>query len=276
MQQLECLTRDGCSAAGKPGVLVSMHPADRYLYFDKLVQDILSAYDCAVFFDANPNDDMPADLAEVKLIVIAVTEKYLTWKHSGFISEFQVADQSGIPVLPIMLEQGINNLFNTRCGKRQFVDDTAKLCHHLQSVLSTEEPETAKEAAKSVFISYRKQDIEAVKRLVAIIRSERLYDHIRLWYDTNLAPGENYSRAIMDALHSCDLYVLVVTPALLEQDNYVMREEYPVAKKERKTILPIEMQKTDRAQLAKAYQNLPKCITEKQTDALFAKLAMLL
>ena len=39
-----------------------------------------------------------------------------------------------------------------------------------------------------------------------------------------------------------------------------------------KTVLAVEMQKTDRAQLIQMYPGLPKCVTEKQLDALYAKL----
>lgn len=281
MSRFEYLTRDGSSPEGKPRILLSVHPADRHIYFDRLVKEIFSAYDCVVFFDICPNDDNPVEIEDLQLIIIAVTEKYLTWKNSGFTSEFLTLIEHGIPVLPIMLENGIVNLFNTRCGKLQYIDYTSteaaskystKLCRHLKSVLSGNKECNDEKGKLKVFISYRKQDKEELKKLVDLIHANPESQRIHLWYDSNLLPGEDYRKTIVDALCDCDLFILLVTPSLLEKDNYIMRVEYPLAKEAGKKILPIEMKKTNKVQLAELYPSLPKCITYKQTDALFTKL----
>ena len=99
-----------------------------------------------------------------------------------------------------------------------------------------------------------------------------LRERIRLWYDTNLHPGENYSTTIAAQLKTSDLFLLLVTPSVLEPDNYIARVEYPLARQEKKTVLPIVMRPTDRKALDALFPALPKCITEKQIGGIFGKL----
>lgn len=276
-------TRDGNVTGDKPKVLISMHPADRPLYFDILSDNILKSFDCTVCCSAFPNDNKPISLNDVSLIIIAVTEKYITWKNSGFISEFIHLSSKGVNVLPIMYQKGINNLFNTRCGKLQYIDFTSdesrlrylpKLSLHINTVLGTADVSASDTCNKLAFISYRKKDILYLKRLINVIEKGNI-SGVSLWYDSNLTPGEDYKLRILDVINDCDLYILIVTPSLLEKDNYVMRVEYPLAVKLGKSILAIEMENTDKSLLKKLYPQLPKCITEKHTDALFAKLRSL-
>ena len=82
---------------------------------------------------------------------------------------------------------------------------------------------------------------------------------IAIWYDEFLTPGEDFNAAISQALDKSRLFVLAVTPNLLERPNYVMEEEFPRARDGGKPILPVEMDPTDRAALEKAYPGIPAC-----------------
>ncbi len=278
MAKLICVTRDKTSPCGKPGILLSVHPADRYLYLDMLKDAVLFSGDYAVYYDPCPQDGGSFDVSNISLVIMAVTEKYLVWQNSGFLSEAIPAVANNIPVLPLMMENGIVNLFNTRCGKLQYVDCTdscqvAEKCRrHLAQVFTKEADNEVGDGKRRVFISYRKRDIAQLKRLSQAIMRHPQASRLCLWYDTGLLPGENYSDAILDALCGCDLYVLLVTPSLLEEGNYVYRVEYPMAIQKGKPIVAVEMQKTDRTKLLQMYPALPKCITEKQIDALFARI----
>ena len=255
-----------------------MHPADRYLYLDVLKEAVLQSGDYAVYYDPCPQDGSLPDFSDISLVIMAVTEKYLVWQNSGFLSEATPAVANSIPVLPLMMENGIVNLFNTRCGKLQYVDCTdscqieEKCRRHLVQALTEKANKVVGDGVRRVFISYRKRDIAYLQRFASLVSAHPRGKEICLWYDTGLVPGENYSHAILDALSACDLYVLLVTPSLLEEGNYVQRVEYPMAVQKGKTVLAVEMQKTDRAQLIQMYPGLPKCVTEKQLDALYAKL----
>ena len=99
-------------------------------------------------------------------------------------------------------------------------------------------------------------------------------DRIAVWYDTNLHPGENYSTTIATQVQSSDLFLMLVTPNVLEPNNYIARVEYPMAKNAKKSILPIVMQPTDLQALYALFPDLPKCITDKQIGGVFAKLKL--
>lgn len=262
-------------------VYISMHPVDRYRFWEDLINHLSQNHAYRIRYAPTPADDTAADLDDVDLILLGVTEKYITWSNSGFTSEALTALQQHIPILPIMLEEGIVNLFNTRCKKLHYIenyhdtltaDTLAKIDDHLRRLTAAT---TADDDGKpTIFISYRKQDADELHRLVALIDAHPQRERIHLWYDTSLNPGDNYSTTIASQLRASDLFLLLVTPSVLEADNYVARVEYPLAKQEKKPILPIVMRPTDRHALGALFPDLPKCITDKQIGGVFAKLKL--
>lgn len=261
-------------------ILISMHPVDRYTYFDSLVSNILANNYCNICYTDSPMDASKINMEDIDLVIIGVTEKYIIWNNSGFVSETLNAIEMKVPLLPIMLECGIANLFNTRCGKYHYIenfknelsDDTLlQINNHIKS-LSNRNLVSGDIRKQKIFISYRKKDIQSLNRLVKLIDAHPERDKISMWYDTNLHPGDNYSLTIIDQLKTCDLFLMLITPNILEPNNYVMRVEYPLAAKEKKRILPIVMQKTDLNKLYELFPNLPKCITDTQIGGIFPKL----
>lgn len=261
-------------------ILISMHPIDRYNYLEQLIQGIIKHNNCTVYYSTFPADNCIIDLVNIDLIIVGVTEKYITWNNSGFVSETMVALRNQIPVLPIMLESGIINLFNTRVGKFHYIENISgelseetlfQINAHISKLLNDSSPVPAKSKPK-IFISYRKQDIKDLQRLVKLLDAHPDRDKISLWYDTNLTPGDNYKLTIIEQLQSSDLFLMLVTPNILEPNNYVMRVEYPLALKDKKRILPIVMEKTDLNKLNEQFPNLPKCITDTQIGGIFSKL----
>ena len=57
---------------------------------------------------------------------------------------------------------------------------------------------------------------------------------IAIWYDEFLIPGENFNDSIAAALEQSSLFALAVTPNLVNEPNYVMSIEYPMAKEAQK------------------------------------------
>lgn len=261
-------------------ILISMHPVDRCNYLERLICGITDNNNCTVCYSPFPADNSVTDFTDIDMVIAGVTEKYITWNNSGFVAEAMAALRNNIPVLPIMLESGIINLFNTRVGKLHYIENLSneiseetviqvnehilRLTDDSSAVWDKDKPE--------IFISYRKRDKKELQRLVKLIDAHPERDKISLWYDTNLNPGDNYKLTIMEQLKSCDLFLMLVTPNILEPDNYVVRVEYPLALKEKKHILPIVMQKTDLKKLYEQFPRLPKCITDTQTDAIFSKI----
>ena len=278
--EFKYVTQPDSVSSDKHKILISMHPTDRYLYLEPLIQGILSYHDCTICYSDAPLDTSVINLDEIGLLIIGVTEKYIIWSNSGFISEGLPAIKAGIPVLPIMLEDGIVNLFNTRCGKlhyienfkNEFFDEAILSINKHISTMFNGYRTSEKDSLPKIFISYRKCDKKQLNRLITQIKSHSKSNEISIWYDQSLNPGDNYSNTIIEQIKSCDLFLMLVTPNLLEPNNYVTRVEYPLAVKEKKRIVPIVMQKTDLNQLADSFSDIPKCITASQTDAIFSKI----
>ena len=159
-----------------------------------------------------------------------------------------------------------------RCGKIQYIDATEDLGFGMASLQAhlTAVQREVDHSLPSVFISYRRADKEQLHKLVEIIERAPSFGNINLWYDEIIAPGENYSKAILGQLENCDLFILLVTPNLLEKGNYVWRVEYKTAKTLRKRILAIEAEKTDKKQLSQMYWGLGKIVDIRHPGAVHA------
>jgi tetratricopeptide (TPR) repeat protein len=221
----------------------------------------------------------------MNLFVMPVTTRLLTTPNRARDVEFPYAIEHHIPVLPLMQETGLEELFNRVCGDLQFLskldkDPTAipyeeKLTNYLKGVLIGDELAARVRAAfdAHIFLSYRKKDRALAQELMRLIHKNDFFRDVAIWYDEFLIPGENFNEAIERALKGCDLFALAVTPNLVNEKNYVMTTEYPMAKKAERRILPAEVSATDRAELALLFDGIPEGIDAHDPEALAAALA---
>jgi hypothetical protein len=119
-----------------------------------------------------------------------------------------------------------------------------------------------------VFLSYRKKDRKYAQELMRLIHKNDFCRDIAIWYDEFLTPGEDFNNSIEEALGKSELFVLAVTPNLVNEINYVMTEEYPKAKELGKVILPAELVATDKKELSKKYENIPTPVDAHNDNAL--------
>ena len=255
-------------------VFVSAHPTDRYEFLSPVIDAIEASGECVAVYNPAPRDEGDTIPEGTELFVIIASVKYFTWKNSGYLSEYAAAKREGVPVLPIMIEGTSNtvDLINMRLGKLQYIDASENFgfaMDTLRAYLNATEREVDR-SLPSVFISYRKADKPALYELVRIIGNSPSYSKINLWYDEIIAPGENYSAAIMRELKGCDLFILLVTPNVLERGNYVHRIEYKTARELGKRIIAVEAEHTDRQALLEMYDGLPRCVGIKQAGALYS------
>lgn len=246
---------------------------------------ILQRQNCAIFYDEDPTliDDEEmyfSDLRQMQLIVIVVTSNFLYRENIAFNKVFRFAMENHIPVLPIMEERGLESEFNRICGDLQFLDPNAtdltaisfeeKLSKYLSSVLVGDEMAAKVRAAFDayVFLSYRKKDRKYAQELMRLIHKNEFCRDIAIWYDEFLVPGENFNESIKTALDKSELFALVVTPNLVNEENYVMTTEYPMAKKADKRILPAELLPTDTEILKTNFPQIPECTDPNDEKAL--------
>ena len=272
MANLRYKTRRNSNPQGKPRVFFCCHPEDFERYFEMVSDEVLAKQDCAIWFCDHlfvRDDDFFMDLKQMQLFVMPVTANLLTTENETLNIEFKFAVENHIPVLPLMQESGLDNLFNKKCGDLQFLDKYSndsteisyddKLQKYLESVLVGDELAEKIRAAFDayVFLSYRKKDRRYAQELMHLIHKNEFCRDIAIWYDEFLIPGENFNDSIKEALQKSDLFVLTVTPNLVNEQNYIMTTEYPMAKQEGKLILPAELVPTDREQLSKKYEDIP-------------------
>ncbi len=277
MFKLSYKTRGSAEPTGKQRVFFTCHPDDFDRYFDEISDDILASQNCAIYY-IGKEDEAEYDeelfmsyLPEMRLVVIPVTTNLLTHPSRALDVVYNFAQERHIPVLTFMQEDGLDALYSRVFGDLQYLDkhakdDTAipfekKLTDYLSSVLVGDELAEKVRAAFDayIFLSYRKKDRVYAQELMRLIHKNEFCRDIAIWYDEFLVPGEGFNGAIKAALEKSSLFALAVTPNLLEKDNYVMKEEYPMARDSGKPILPAEVVRTDRKELEAKYDGIPKC-----------------
>ena len=260
----------GLPPQGMRRVYFTCHPAEFERYFEEISGEVLKNIDCAVWYNSDETyEDIETDLGQMNLFVIPVTTKLLTTKNRTVDTDVPFALAHHIPILPLMQEGGLDELFSRKFGDIQYLDQNAndataisyeeKLTKYLHSVLT--DSKLAEKVRKAfdayIFLSYRKKDRKYANELMRLIHKNDFCRDIAIWYDEYLTPGENFNQSIADALEKSELFALVVTPNLVNETNYVQAVEYPEAAKQRKPILPAELEQTDPAQLTAMFAGIP-------------------
>jgi len=266
----------------KPRVYFTCHPDDSEKYFKRVCNDIFKTHDCAIYYTEDmteviAEDEKEVDLGRNNLFVVPVTFKLLTTPNRAMDEDVPYALKEHIPVLPIMMEPGIDKLYSkpNKFGELQYLNPHSadmteisyeeKLKKYLESVLISDELAKRVRAAfcAYIFLSYRKKDRKYANELMRLIHSIPECRDIAIWFDEFLTPGESFKENIEKILDDCKLFTLLVTPQLLEKvvdengeerDNYVISTELPLARKKKEEkgidIIAIEMEETDRDALS--------------------------
>ena len=283
MVNMLCKTKGNADPKGKMRVYFTCHPDDFDKYFDTVCNDILNAVDCAIYYTEDmssqiPQKHLPTDLGSNNIFVIPVTYKLLSTPNRAMDKDFHYARSENIPVLPIMMEEGIDSIYSSpeKFGEIQYLNPYSsdfteisyqeKLKKYLNTLFISEELAIRVKAAFAayIFLSYRKKDRIYANELMSIIHSNPDCRDIAIWFDEFLTPGESFKENINNILSNSKLFAMVVTPNLLEEPdgkpNYVMSEEYPYAKKSGINILPLEMEKTNIDELKEKFLDIPECV----------------
>ena len=280
MSEIRVKTKLQVSPQGKQKVYFISHPEDFELYFETLSDEIIEAKDCAVYYDAKPEEDyieedIRNDIKEMQLVVVCVTKKFLTAYSRALLFDFECALGCNVPVLPIMMEEGQESLFNEVCGCLQTISRNAefegsfsykeRIKNFISSVLLEDETvEKVRSAFDAyIFLSYRKKDRKVARELMEHIHKNEFMRDVAIWYDEYLVIGENFNTAIENALKKCENFTLLVTTNLLEEGNYVMSTEVPMANSCGKQIIAAHMVKTNRDELLELNKDveIPKFIS---------------
>lgn len=281
---LQFLTRDNSDANKKSRIFFCCHPDEQELFFTAVTSEIFSTHNCAVFYCDKPAreeyEELSEEISRMQLIVVAVSRRLLL--SDNYVKELilPTADRLNIPVLPIVREPGLDNIFGRVFGDSQYLDSVSeektaisyreKLKNYLDAIIVGDElAEKIRNAFDAyIFLSYRKKDRKYAQELMKLIHSNDFCRDIAIWYDEFLVPGENFNSAIREALEKSPLFALTVTPSLLEEGNYVMDQEYPMAVSCGKRIVPVQFVDTDKAVLESLYGGIPEVIAKSENEKL--------
>lgn len=228
-------TRGDSSPERKPHIYFTYHPEDFSKCFEKICKDIFKTQDCAIFYTDDLNVEIEelykeSDLSQMNLFVIPVTSKLLRQPNRAMDSDIRYAQKKHIPVLPIMMEPGLDSIYSQqdKFGELQYLDPylldlTAipyeeKLKKYLMSVLISDEmAERVRKAFDAyIFLSYRKKDRHYANELMKMIHSHPEFRNLAIWYDEFLTPSESFRKNIERMMKNSKLFALLVTPNLLE------------------------------------------------------------
>ena len=271
---------------GKPRVYFTCHPEEFDRTFEKVCSDILKTHNCAIYYtedmkESITEENRETDLGRMNLFVIPVTFRLLHMPNRAMDEDFAFAKEHHIAVLPIMFESGIDSFYSApdKFGELQYLspyenDMTAipyeeKLKRYLDSVLIDDKTAERIRAAFDayVFLSYRKKDRNYANQLMRLIHKNPQCRDIAIWYDEFLTPGESFNQEIEKALEKSELFTLLVTPNLINEENYIHSVEYPMAQSTKKQILPVEMEQLDMEELKKQYADVPDCVEAEDETA---------
>ena len=258
----------------KPKAYFACHPDDFSKYKDVIANDILKHNDCVVYYyepyAAINEDTKTFDFSSIKVFVFAVTKKFLTTPNEAFDYDLKYAIKNHKHIIPIVVEPDLDALALEKFGSIQFVDKTKfnqneyddKITYHTKRFTHEENLTRKIESILegNVFLSYRKKDRSAARTVMKTLHRPDINRFLGIWYDEFLIPGEDFNENIAAGIKNCDIFVMVITPNIIEDNNYVLNSEYPLAKKLNKFIIPIEAKKTDMKLLRQKFPDLPPCV----------------
>ena len=267
---MEFESKTGHALLGQPWVFFSCHPAKFDTYKEQVKDDVLACCDC-VFCWWDPSDALPDSLDELNqigLFVFAVDRAFIEQDCPANTVLWNYALEHHIPILPLIMEEDIILAFNERFGEiHALLGYGSARRERLESyfdrlfVRSDLATEIRQSFDAHLFLSYRKVDAADAAELIKSLRKLDYCRDVAIWFDAYLSPGENFDENISEALRECDLFLLLVTPSLLlNENNYVRCEEFPAAQRTGRAILPIEMEPTDRITLQTWYAGIPESV----------------
>lgn len=284
MAELTWLTKGGLPPQGLPRIYVACRPEQAEETVQLIANDLVSAANCSVWYDEDPqadhsDPDTVLDLTQMSAFVFPVTERLLCEPNRARDVDLPLALTEHIPIIPIMLESGLDEEFARIFGDLQYLDrlnedETAtpypvRLEKRLSAILADDRlSELVRKAfIARAFLSYRKKDRAHAQQLMRLLHQNPRGRDIAIWYDEFLTPGEDFNEAIASSLEEADLFLLTVTPNLLEDPNYVKDTEYPLAVSQGKPIVAASMVSTDEEDLRTHYEDLPNVasVTDEST-----------
>lgn len=210
---IEVKTKGNSLPNGKRRVYFSCHPEDFDKYFEEIYEDIFKIQDVAVYYTPDMkseyDDEQLFELEQMSLFIIPVSYRLLSSNNRALDTDYKFATEKNIPILPIMLEESLNELYEAKFVKLEYIDKASvditsisyeeKMKRFLNIVLISDKMAERIRAAFDayIFLSYRKKDRRHANDLMKTIHLSPTCHDIAIWYDEFLVPGENFEDSIL-------------------------------------------------------------------------------
>ena len=252
---------------------------------DMLIADLLSmdaGMDCVVSYFEIPGANIDEELLRNELhdtqtLVLWVTVELLQSIAVGnWPVEFRIAQELHTPILPIAKDGGLFPRFTELAGAIHGIamsdaEYRAKLKAQMETFLASEEvikQIQEKAFTAKVFLSYRKMDISEARRFMKVLHNLTEFEAVSIWYDNFLTAGRNFNYEIEESITKSDAFVLLVTPNLATEGNYVQTTEYPFARQKDKPVVSVETKPTDAIRFAAFFPGTDRAVPLNDSDAL--------
>ena len=276
----------------KKKVLILGDVSDSY-YSNEIADIILECYaHYEVFFESEDMalkdkfinqiiDESFIDSCE--LVVPIITKNFLSGEDKVCRKELSFAIASEKNILPIVIGDIDESIFNNEFGEHHllYLEDCLfkeKLNSFINEVfdpymLISESPWGGELPSNpSIFLSYRKKDYHRALEILQTIHGIDGFEVLTVWFDQFLIPGENFNDLIEEKLMAAEFVVMCITKNSLEEDNYVSKIEYPLAKKLGKQIVPVVVEKVDVDLLEKLYPGIDPLVDIEDIDNLYLRI----
>lgn len=252
----------------KKRVYIAYHHNDKK-YTRQIIYDILTNYECECYIDENHADDLEIDerklyINQADIIVLMVSNRFLTEVNVGRNVDLKFAKEKQKMLLPILLEDDLEEKFNNIIGSYHFLKrTTSKYYNQLKDYFEknfNNVVQDKKVYKGKIFISYRKKDRVKLTKILDFISKVDYLDALEVWYDDFLIPGENYNKIIDKNIRECDFVLFLITENCLEKYNYIKMIEYPNALRYGKKVIPVALEEYKNPEIYKIYNNLDEVI----------------
>ena len=253
-----------CPSDNNKNVLVICHPQQIPYYLPRVKDYIWERMENITIWQTHlkigDTEQFLKEIGRMDAIICFITELLLLTKNKIRDDLLAPIIESKCPFLPIVDGENLEKIFDEAYGHIHCIkcSDNKKIRFDviekfIKKIPSSKEkkqwfeisPQDVQCFSQSYFISYRKIDGKYVDYLQHIIHNDPSLVETQLWYDSYLVPGKNYETSLSAVITECSAVLLVITPHLLELDNYVLRVEIPAAKKYGKPVIGILMEETD-------------------------------
>ena len=247
-----------CNPYSNTNMLILGHPEELKNYLPMIKEKIWHHFTDITIWESQKVitnfTKLENELETIDMVIVIVSSLFL---NSCCLASEVILPKvigKGLTLLPILIDENLElsfcskygNLHMAKCrpSSMEIVNELLKFSHNI--------PKKNKEGyswafqnnpfSMSFFVSYRKIDGKYIDVLQNYIHQDSALWDTQLWYDSYLIPGKNYDAYLKNMIDSCNAMILIVTPQLFEENNYVLTTELPQAIKSKKVIIPIQME----------------------------------